>query len=107
MVAWGLVGLLGALLARARHGRMGRIPMALWCGAAGLMFGAIMDLSTWTTFAGQHTPAEYLVISGTSLPWNLAHAAGNIAFYLAFGPALVTALQRFRSRLNVRWLTVE
>ena len=52
MVAWGLVGLLGAVLARAGRGRIRRVPMALWCGAAGLMFGAIMDLSTWTTFAG-------------------------------------------------------
>ncbi|MFN8201967.1 MAG: hypothetical protein U0S48_05350 [Solirubrobacteraceae bacterium] len=104
MTAWGLVGLLGALLAHASGGRIRRVPMALWCGAAGLAFGAIMDLSTWTTFAGSHTLDEYLVLSGTSLPWNIAHAVGNVAFYLAFGPALVTALQRFRRRLNVRWL---
>jgi energy-coupling factor transport system substrate-specific component len=107
MTAWGLVGLFGALLARAGRGHIRRVPMALWCGAAGLAFGAIMDLSTWTTFAGQHTLDEYLILSGTSLPWNIAHAIGNIAFYLAFGPALVAALQRFRSRLNVRWLSAD
>jgi energy-coupling factor transport system substrate-specific component len=107
MAAWGLVGVLGALLARASAHRMRRIPMALWCGAAGLAFGAIMDLSTWTTFAGRHTLDEYLVLSGTSLPWNIAHAVGNVAFFLAFGPALVGALQRFRTRLEVRWLAAD
>jgi energy-coupling factor transport system substrate-specific component len=103
MVAWGLVGVLGAVLARAGRRRLGRVALAFWCGVAGLAFGAIMDLSTWTTFTGQHTLGEYLVLSGTSLPFNLVHAAGNVAFFLAFGPALVRSLERFRRRLEVHW----
>ena len=39
----------------------------------------------------------------TSLPFNIAHAAGNVVFCLAFGPVLVRALMRYRSRLEVRW----
>jgi len=42
--------------------------------------------------------------SGTSLPFNLAHATGNLLFALAFGPALVRSLERFRRRLDVRWV---
>jgi energy-coupling factor transport system substrate-specific component len=93
MVAWGLCGVLGALLARAFGRDIGRVPLALACGAAGLMFGA-----------GQQTLDQYWAISATSLPFNLAHAAGNVAFALAFGPALVRALLRYRGRLEVRWL---
>lgn len=105
MVAWGLCGVLGALLARACGRDVGRVPLALACGAAGLVFGAIMDLSTWITYgAGQQTLAQYAAISATSLPFNLAHAAGNVAFALAFGPALLRALLRYRERLEVRWL---
>ena len=87
-----------------RH--LGRVPLALACGGAGLMFGAIMDASVWVTYgAGQQTLAQYAAISATSLPFNLAHAIGNVAFCLAFGPVLVRALMRYRDRLDVRWPT--
>ncbi len=51
--------------ARAVAGRLGRVALGLWCAAAALAFGAIMDLSTWTTF-GRHTLPEYLVVPGIS-----------------------------------------
>ena len=103
MVAWGLCGLIGAGLGRMTGRRMGRVPLALACGGAGLAFGAIMDASVWVTYGGQPTPGQYLAISVTSLPFNLAHAIGNVVFCLAFGPALVRALLRFRARMEVRW----
>ena len=103
MVAWGICGLIGAALGRATGRRAGRVPLALACGAAGLMFGVIMDLSVWVTYGGQQTSGQFLAISATSLPFNLAHAIGNVVFCLAFGPVLVRALLRYRSRLEVRW----
>src|SRR6188768_2120129 len=48
MAAWGLCGLLGAALGTATGRRVPRLPLALFCGALGLLFGAIMDLSTFT-----------------------------------------------------------
>jgi energy-coupling factor transport system substrate-specific component len=107
MAAWGLCGLLGAMLGAATGRRVPRVPLALFCGALGLLFGAIMDLSTFTTFSGEHTLAQYLAISATSLPFNVAHAVGNVVFCLAFGPALVRALERFRARLNITWIPLE
>jgi energy-coupling factor transport system substrate-specific component len=105
MGAWGLVGILGAGLARAGGPRLGRWPLALTCFAAGLMYGAILDFSTWITFAGDdRTAAQYLAISGGSLGFNIAHAVGNLVFCLAFGPAFVRVLRRYRARLDVRWL---
>jgi energy-coupling factor transport system substrate-specific component len=103
MVAWGLCGVLGAALARIAGREPGRIPLALACGLAGLAFGAIMDASIWVTYGGERTLGQYLAISATSLPFNLAHAAGNVAFALAFGPALLRALLRYRARLEVTW----
>jgi energy-coupling factor transport system substrate-specific component len=103
MVAWGLCGVLGAAIAVATRGKPPRrIPLGLWCAAAAFGFGAIMDLSTWTTF-GRHTLSEYLVVSGTALPFNVTHAVGSLAFALAFGPALLAALDRFRMRFEVEW----
>jgi energy-coupling factor transport system substrate-specific component len=103
MAAWGLVGVFGAALAAASGRRLGRMPLALACAFAGLAFGAILDLSSWVTFTGRHTLSEYLAVSGTSLAFNLAHAIGNLVFFLAFGPALVRAVDRCRARFEIVW----
>lgn len=103
MVAWGLIGVLGAALAALSGRRLGRVPLAAACGFAGLLFGAILDFSTWVSFSGEHTLGGYVAFSGSSLSFNIAHATGNVVFCLAFGPAFVRALLRFRERFEVRW----
>ncbi len=104
MAAWGAVGVGGAALARMTGRRIGRIPLAIACALAGLAFGAVMDFSDWTLYSGDHSWRWFAARSGTSLPFNLAHATGNLLFALAFGPALVRSLARFRRRLEVRWV---
>jgi energy-coupling factor transport system substrate-specific component len=105
MAAWGAIGVAGALLARAARGReIGRVSLAIACGLAGLAFGAVMNLHMWITYSGDHTLAKLGAYFATSLPFDLAHAFGNVVFALAFGPALIRALQRFRSRMEVTWL---
>jgi prenyltransferase beta subunit/uncharacterized membrane protein len=105
MAAWGAIGVFGALLARLWGGRTpGRVPLAIACGLAGLAFGAVMNLHLWVTYSGDHSLAKLGAYFATSLPFDLAHAFGNVVFALAFGPALIRALQRFRSRMEVTWL---
>lgn len=102
MLAWGGVGLAGAGLARLPGQRTGRVALAVACGVAGLAYGAVMDFADWVNYS-DHTAGWYAARAGTSLPFNLAHAIGNVLFFLAFGPALLRALQRFRTRLEVTW----
>ena len=103
MLAWGMVGLLGAGLRRRRRRPIPRLVMALICAAAGFAYGLVLNFYTFVTFAGQHTLAQFLVIEGAAFTFDLAHAVGNFVFFLAFGPALVRALQRFRLRMDVQW----
>jgi energy-coupling factor transport system substrate-specific component len=104
MVAWGLVGVAGGLLGRLLNGREPRrLPLALICAAAGFGYGALLDFYQWTLGA-THSLAAYLAVSGTSFPYNLAHAVGNFVFALAIGPAFVRALRRYRRRFEVRWV---
>lgn len=103
MAAWGTVGVGGAALARASRGRLGRLPLAMACGLSGLLYGAILNFGSVVSFGGGDVVHRYLVYQGTSLPWDLAHAAGNVAFFLAFGPMLVRTLRRFRTRLSFTW----
>ena len=101
MAAWGLVGLAGALLGRWPR-PIGRVPMALICALAGFGYGFVVDFYTWLGFS-DHSAAQYLAVEASAFPFNLAHALGNLFFYLAFGPTLVRALRRFRARMDVQW----
>ena len=103
MAAWGGVGLAGAGLARVAGRELGRIPLAAACAVASLGFGAVMNLHLWVTYSGDHTAAKLAAIFATSLPFDIAHATGSALFCLAFGPALVRALARYRRRFEVRW----
>jgi energy-coupling factor transport system substrate-specific component len=103
MAAWGSVGLFGAGLARLSRGReLGRVPLAIACGFAGLFFGVVMDAFQWT-LTEPHTVASYATISATSVTFNLAHAIGNVVFCLLIGPAFVRALRRYQRRFEFRW----
>jgi hypothetical protein len=102
MAAWGITGLAGAGLARVAGRELGRWPLAVFCGAMGFVFGAIMDLFQ-TTVTGVHGISGWLAVSGTSFPFNLAHAVGNVGFCLLIGPSFVHAIARFRRRFTVQW----
>ena len=103
MAGWGAVGVGGALLARLLRGREpNRFVLAAVCGVAGLLFGAWMDIYQWT-FAARQDLDTYIAVAGTSLPYNVAHAIGNVVFCLLLGPAFLRALARYRRRLEVRW----
>jgi Squalene-hopene cyclase C-terminal domain/ECF-type riboflavin transporter, S component/Prenyltransferase and squalene oxidase repeat len=103
MAAWGAVGIGGGLIAWATRGReLGRIELAVYCGLAGFAFGAAMDVYQWTLAARQDL-STYLAIATTSLPYNVAHAIGNVVFCLLIGPVFIRSLRRYRRRFEVTW----
>ena len=105
MLGWGTAGVIGGLLAKLAGRDLGRVPLAIACAFAGVVFGALLDLYQWTQGAS-HTLSAYLTWSATSLPYNLAHVMGNIAFCLLLGPTFIRSLARFRRRFDVRWAPV-
>lgn len=104
MFAWGLAGLAGALLARFTGGRVSRTTLAVVAACTAMLFGIVMDISQWVTFAGEPATATLIAYMATSLPWNIAHAAGSAVFALAFGPILIEAVKRVTERAEPRWL---
>jgi energy-coupling factor transport system substrate-specific component len=108
MAAWGVAGLIGAALAvvsrRARHEPMlvSRWPLALLCAVVGFGFAAFQDVGDWVTYS-DHSTAQLGVYVGKGVGFDLVHAAGCLAFALAFGPALARSVRRFGARLQVTW----
>jgi Prenyltransferase and squalene oxidase repeat len=102
MAAWGLVGLAGAALGRLSGRRLPRVPLALACAVAALAAKEIMNVYTWTIGAS-HTPAAFLAIAGTALPFDITDTLATFLFALAFGPELARLLARTRERMTVSW----
>ena len=69
----------------------------------GFAYGALLDLSVMVTYGGEQSLDRYLALSARGLPFNVAHAVGNVALALAAGPALVRMLSRFRDRFEFTW----
>ena len=103
MVGWGGVGLFGAALARLAGRDLGRVPLAAACAVASLGYGFLQNVSLWITFSGDHSLAKLWFYMSTSFVFDVAHATGSVLFCLAFGPALVRALRRYRTRFEVTW----
>jgi len=102
MAAWGLVGLAGAALGRLTRRRLPRVPLAFACAVAALVAKEIMNVYTWTIGAS-HTPAAFLAIAGTALPFDITDTIATLLFALAFGPELARLLARTRERMTVSW----
>jgi energy-coupling factor transport system substrate-specific component len=101
MAAWGLCGILGAALALGpRH--VGRLTLAAFCGLAAVGYGAILNFSLMATYGGELSWQRFWILEGRAVPFEVAHAVGNVVFALAAGPAMIRMLIRFRERFEWR-----
>lgn len=102
MAGWGMIGIAGAWLATIFTSRIGRVPLALACGAAGILFGVLMNFSIMATYGGEMSLSRYLALQARALPFDLVHAIGNFTLAFVAGPAMLRMLIRFRERFTWR-----
>jgi len=96
MLGWGACGAAGAL---ARPLLRRRLVFALLAAVLGLGFSALMDVWLWLSFY-PHTAAAALAVLGRGLPFDAAHALGNLVIALVAGPELRRLLERYGRRLR-------
>jgi energy-coupling factor transport system substrate-specific component len=78
------------------------VGLAVACALAALAAKEVMNLYTWTLGAS-HTPAAFLAIAVTALPFDITDMVASFFFGLAFGPELARLLARMRARMDVSW----
>ncbi len=103
MLAWGTCGAAGALARSLVRSRAGFAALAF---AAGLAFSGLMDVWEWFSFF-PHTWAAFTVQMSRGLPFDLAHAIGNVLLVLAAGPELRRVLERYGRRLRTEIVWAE
>jgi energy-coupling factor transport system substrate-specific component len=101
MLGWAACGLAGAVGSDLVQGR---VPFAVLCGLLGLAFSGLMDVWLWMSFY-PHTWASLAAVVGRGVPFDIAHAVGNVVIALACGPELRRLLERYgrRIRADVIW----
>jgi energy-coupling factor transport system substrate-specific component len=97
MLAWGACGVAGAVAAPLLRRRF---ALAVFCFVLGLGFSAFMDIWTWLAFYDEHTWQTFAAVHGRGLPYDLAHAIGNVLIALAAGPELRRLLDRYGRQLH-------
>jgi energy-coupling factor transport system substrate-specific component len=96
MLAWGACGAIGALLARFLRRRFALAAVGF---VLGLAFSAFMDVWEWFAF-WPHDWRTFTLVLGRGVPFDVAHALGNVALALAAGPELRRLLDRYGRRLH-------
>lgn len=99
MAGWGLCGVMGAALALGAR-NASRLTLAAACGFAGIAYGLLLNFSLMATYGGDLSVQRFLALEARAIPFDLAHAIGNVAFALLAGPAMVRMLVRFRERFQ-------
>jgi prenyltransferase beta subunit len=101
MVGWGMCGVMGAALALGVR-NASRFSLAAVCGLAGIAYGVLLNFSLMATYGGDLSLERFLTLEARAIPFDAAHVAGNVAFALLAGPAMVRMLVRFRQRFQWR-----
>jgi energy-coupling factor transport system substrate-specific component len=97
MLGWGACGVAGALAAPLLRRRL---ALAAFCFVLGMGFSAFMDVWNWLAFYDEHTWQTFAATHARGLPFDLAHAIGNVVIAFAAGPELRRLLDRYGRRLH-------
>jgi len=101
MAGWGMCGVMGAVLAIGGR-NASRLTLAAVCAFAGIAYGVLLNFSLMATYGGDLSLERFLTLEARAIPFDVAHVAGNVAFALLAGPAMVRMLVRFRQRFQWR-----
>jgi len=101
MAGWGMCGVIGAALAVGIR-NAGRLSLAGVCAFAAIAYGLLQNFSLMATYGGDLSIQRFLTLEARAIPFEVAHVAGNVAFALLAGPAMVRMLARFRRRFEWR-----
>lgn len=100
MLAWGLIGVLAAVLAKTPVFRkIGAV--CVYGFLAGFLYGLITDL--WTLMAMGESLSWTLVLTvyAAAVPFNLLHGVGNVVFLLLLYRPLGKKLERIQEKFGV------
>jgi energy-coupling factor transport system substrate-specific component len=98
MLGWGLCGAAGAVAGPLLRRRL---ALAAFCCVLGFCFSMLMDVWEWFSFF-PHTWQAFAAQLARGVPFDVAHAAGNLVIALLAGPELRRVFDRCAARLRTK-----
>ncbi len=103
-------GIIRTVIPGRKHGRVALLSLGIYGALSGFVFGLLMNLWFWPTLAPASVGTSPDLITSlsaygvfyvaTSSWWDATRALGNLVLILAFGPAILRSLERFRERFS-------
>lgn len=103
MLAWGLIGVSGALLKRVFPVVRPAVLVAVsffW----GYLYGAAMDIWQWATYVRPLTLKSYLLVWLAGFSFDSLRAVGNLFFCSLLGARVRKILDYYRKKLQIEYL---
>lgn len=100
MLAWGLIGIIGALISRFKWGRKTSV-LAVYGVLAGFLYSMIMDIWTISTLSAGLTVPIVLSVLGAGLIYNIGHAVSNAVFIILLYKPLSKKLLRLQNKYGI------
>jgi energy-coupling factor transport system substrate-specific component len=104
MIGWGLVGATAGILGPLLRNRYALAGFGL---AWGFLFDWLMDVWAWSALGQTAGGTSFLAFVGAGLPFDIAHAAGNVVIALVAGPTLIRLVDRYARRLHASFEPLE
>lgn len=104
MFSFGIIGFLAGVLfhKRAERQQESRLVICIFGGLATLvLYGLIMDTSSFLMYTSQVSGAALLTIYASGLPFNLIHAASTVVFLLFLYRPLLQKLERVKIKYGL------
>jgi len=106
MLVWGVMGASAGWLKNIHHSssNWGLILFgALW----GYLYGWIMDISFWASFANTLTWQSFLAVCVAGFGFDSIRALGNALLFLLIGPSIVKVLTRFKQKSEINLISLK
>src|SRR3954452_5251627 len=104
MIGWGAVGLTAGLAGPVLRNRWALAAFGL---AWGFLFDWLLDVWAWSALGQAADGSSFLAFVSTGLPFDIAHAGGNVSPALVAGPSLIRMLDRYARRLHGTFARLE
>lgn len=103
MLAWGLIGLSGALLKHI-YPAAGPVHLTIMSCVWGYLYGAVMDIWQWATFMHPLTLQGYLLLWLAGFGFDSMRVVGNLLFCGVLGAQTLKILTYYQKKMSIQYL---
>lgn len=101
MLAMGLIGFLAGFLSEKRLLGARKLPLLIFGGCSGLLYGLIVDVWTIISMTSDPSLAVAVTVYAAALPFNLVLGAATVLFLYVLGNPMLEKMDRMQRKYGI------